>query len=235
MCVARVGPQDAVQVARGHRVHRHCAEEPEREAAPEALEGSIEGGVGGGQDQAGAAGREEGPGEAVSGTRHTCGSGYGLHALSCESSCCKWLRWILVDVLRPQGPGGRWFGLLYCMAGGMLDYIVSILAQVAPWLCSPMVKSTKYTCVDQPGKPLILFISKLNDVRRTGEFGSRVFRQILSVSRSSPRPPLRRTSTARLGQTFVVPATLCGCVNLSECRNCSHEPRRLAHVSAYDA
>ncbi len=42
----------------------------------------------------------------------------------------------------------------------MLDYIVSVLAQVVSWLCSPMVKPTKYACVAQPGKPLILFISK---------------------------------------------------------------------------
>ena len=46
MCgVVRVGPQDAVQMAGGHRVHRCRAEEPEREAVAQAAQGPPEGGL----------------------------------------------------------------------------------------------------------------------------------------------------------------------------------------------
>ena len=63
--VVRVGPQDTVQMAGGHRVHRRRAEEPEREAVAQAAQGPLEGGLGVGEDQACAAWCEEGPGEAV--------------------------------------------------------------------------------------------------------------------------------------------------------------------------
>ena len=62
---ARIGPQDAVQVARGRRVHRGRAEEPEREALAPPLAGPPEGGHAEREHQARAAWREEGAGQAV--------------------------------------------------------------------------------------------------------------------------------------------------------------------------